>query len=238
MRYVSGSVLRSAREVRRLAPEERRQAGESLIDVLAVIHEVDVDAVGLGEIAPREGYMARQVGRWFEQYNKSGSDRSIGIEQVYKALQNVFPSDSSETVLVHGDFRLDNCIFGAKMHIAAVLDWELSTLGDPLADLGMLLAYWNDPEDSRDDVILPATAVDGFPRRAELVDRYADRSGRDLGSINVYVAFAYWKLACIVAGVYGRYKRGAMGDDGIDLGAFASQIHRLARRAEDTLQLN
>ena len=104
--------------------------------------------------------------------------------------------------------------------VIAVLDWEICTLGDPLADVGLLMVYWTDPDDASPALLGGATALEGFLRRAELLDRYAELSGRDLSGIDYYVAFGYWKLACIIEGVYARYKGGAMGDRGGDVGAF------------------
>ena len=143
-----------------------------------------------------------------------------------KAAGEISQSRSS---IVHGDYRLDNCMLGFDNHIAAVLDWEICTLGDPLADVGLLMVYWNEATDATQALVTSAaTAVPGFATRAELLERYSKTSGRDLSDIEYYVAFGYWKLACIVEGVYARYAHGAMGASASGFEAFAAQTERLA----------
>jgi aminoglycoside phosphotransferase (APT) family kinase protein len=214
MRFVDGHVVRdadTAREV--LDADGRRRAGDDIADVLAAIHSVDVDAVGLGDLGKKEGYITRQLKRWYSQFQASNelTGRPVPlIHEVHDALASRIPEQGAPGI-VHGDYRLDNCIVDDKGQIAAVLDWELCTLGDPLADLGLLLVYWTEPTDSSQALLAAPTAVDGFPSRAEVVERYAERSGRDVSAVDYYVAFGYWKLACICEGVYARYSKGAMG---------------------------
>jgi aminoglycoside phosphotransferase (APT) family kinase protein len=133
--------------------------------------------------------------------------------------------------VVHGDYRLDNCIVAPDgSRVEAVLDWELCTLGDPLADVGQLLVYWPEAGE-RSALGSAATAMPGFATRGELVARYAERTARELPQLGYYVAFAYWKLACILEGVYARYVGGAMGDDGFDTSGYPDSINWLAERA-------
>jgi aminoglycoside phosphotransferase (APT) family kinase protein len=135
--------------------------------------------------------------------------------------------------IVHGDYRLDNCMLTPEGEVAAVLDWELCTLGDPLADLGLLMVYWNDPDDTVTTLAgSGATTVPGFPRREDLRARYAATSTRDLSQLDFYIAFGYWKLACILDGVYTRYAKGAMGDDGAGWEAFGESVVRLAETSK------
>jgi aminoglycoside phosphotransferase (APT) family kinase protein len=228
-------VLRDAETAKKVLSETgRRAAGESLADVLAAIHAVDVDAVGLGDLGRREGYIARQLKRWHTQWENSKTRELPVVDDVYEQLAAHIPEQGPATI-VHGDYRLDNCIVGDDGAVRAVLDWELCTLGDPLADLGLLKVYWTDPDDERAALLTPTTALPGFPHRQELVDRYAARSGRDVGNLDYYVAFGYWKLACIVEGVYARYVGGAMGKDRQGFDGFAQQVERLAEQAAHVL---
>ena len=155
------------------------------------------------------------------------------VREVHQILSDHIPSQGPATI-VHGDYRLDNCLVDDQGAIAAVLDWEICTLGDPLADVGLLMVYWADADDDDPALATSPTVLDGFPERAELLARYAERSGRDVSGIDFYVAFGYWKLACIVEGVYARYRGGAMGDaddDAVD--AFGDQVDRLSAAAEN-----
>ncbi|MFV0317763.1 MAG: phosphotransferase family protein [Microthrixaceae bacterium] len=216
MDFVEGSIVRSTSDAEALSPDERRRAGESLVDVLADIHAVDVDAAGLGDLGRKSAYIERQLKRWNGQFDKSDSQvpGGLGLDSVSSAhdrLTEVIPEQHGAAI-VHGDYRLDNCMLGPDGSVVAVLDWEICTLGDPMADIGLLWVYWTNPGDA---AVLPQaspTALEGFVTKDELVTRYAQRSGRDCSGIDFYIAFGYWKLTCIIAGVYARYAGGAMGD--------------------------
>jgi aminoglycoside phosphotransferase (APT) family kinase protein len=237
MEFVDGTVVRDVPTAEALTAAQRRRAGESIIDTLAEIHAVDVDAVGLGDLGRREGYIERQLKRWYGQFNKSRNRDVPLVDQVHDRLLADVPEQGPATI-VHGDYRLDNCMLAADGSIAAVLDWEICTLGDPLADVGLLQVYWADPGEPTYSGLPSPTTVDGFPTKAELLDRYAAASGRDLSHVGFYTAFGYWKLACIIEGVYARYVAGAMGDRG-DPSAFdffGEQVVALARAAHDTLE--
>ncbi|MEO7555225.1 MAG: phosphotransferase family protein [Acidimicrobiales bacterium] len=234
MGYVEGTVVRDTTAARTLAEPERRQAGESIADVLADIHAVDVDAVGLGTLGKRDGYIARQLKRWYSQFQASNelTGRPVPlVHDVHEALSARIPEQRTTTI-VHGDYRLDNCIVDASGNVIAVLDWEICTLGDPMADVGLLVVYWTEIGDAAAALLGAPTAVEGFPTRAEMISRYARRSGRDVSSVDYYVAFGYWKLACIIEGVYSRYAAGAMGKaDGFEV--FDRQVTSLAVLAAD-----
>jgi aminoglycoside phosphotransferase (APT) family kinase protein len=234
MGFVEGHVLRDPTTAEVLDEDQRRTAGESLVDVLADIHAVDPDAVGLGELGRKEGYIERQLRRWHKQFLDSKTRDVPALERVFERLQADVPEQGPATI-VHGDYRLDNCLVGDDGRIAAVLDWEICTLGDPLADLGLLMVYWTDPEDESAALLTAPTALPGFLRRKDLLQRYAERSGRDLSAIDYYTAFGYWKLACIVEGVYARYRGGAMGSEASGFEAFATQVERLAAAAEEAV---
>jgi aminoglycoside phosphotransferase (APT) family kinase protein len=201
---------------------------------LAAIHAVDPDAVGLGDLGRKDGYVERQLKRWYRQFEQSKLREVPDVDRVHELLLADVPAQVG-TSIVHGDYRLDNCLVDDAGEVTAVLDWEICTLGDPLADLGLLCVYWNDPEDDSPALGVSPTTAEGFPRRAELVARYAQRSGRDVGAIDYYTAFGYWKLACILDGVYTRYATGAMGA-GTGYEHFNTQVVRLAELARETLE--
>jgi aminoglycoside phosphotransferase (APT) family kinase protein len=236
MDFVEGTVVRDVTEARELTLDQRRRAGESLIEVLVAIHDVDVDAVGLGELGRKEAYLERQLKRWHGQWEKSRTRDLPVVDDVHRRLVAAIP-EQGPAAIVHGDYRLDNCMLAADGSVAAVLDWELCTLGDPLADLGLLCVYWADPGEPTHTGLPSGTTVEGFAQKADLVQRYAELSGRDVSHIAYYTAFGYWKLACILQGVYARYTAGAMGDRGDVTGfdVFGQQVEMLADAASDTL---
>ncbi|MGH9135905.1 MAG: phosphotransferase family protein [Acidimicrobiales bacterium] len=237
MGFVDGLVVRTDVDAAAFDEAGRAQAGASLVDVLARIHAVDVDAVGLGDLGKRDGYIARQLRRWYGQFQQSNAETKRPVPRVHEVhdrLSAAIP-EQGPAAIVHGDYRLDNCLLDRNGHVQAVLDWEICTLGDPLADLGLLVVYWTEPDDGQPALPGAATVAPGFPSRKELVDAYAARSDRDLSQLDFYVAFGYWKLACILEGVFARYAGGAMGDfDGFE--AFGSQVTFLADAAADAAE--
>jgi aminoglycoside phosphotransferase (APT) family kinase protein len=231
MDFVDGLVVRDAAAAQSMSVEARRTAGTSIADTLARIHAVDPDAVGLGDLGKKEGYIARQLKRWYGQWNQSKTRELPLVDQVHDELAARTP-EQGPAAIVHGDYRLDNCMVDpATGEVIAVLDWEICTLGDPLADVGLLMVYWTEATDEHPALLTAPTAVEGFPSRKELLDRYAEASGRDLSQIEFYTAFGYWKLACIVEGVYARYVGGAMGGSASGFEGFATQVDRCAEAA-------
>jgi len=234
MDFAEGAVLRNRAEGEALDVAARKHAGDQIADVLARIHAVDVDAVGLGDLGRKEAYLERQLKRWHRQWEQSKTRELPVVDEVHAILAARQPKQGPAAI-VHGDYRLDNCLVGPDGSITAVLDWELCTLGDPLADVGLLLVYWSEPGDNGAALGDSATLLDGFPSRAELKAAYATASGRDLGEIDYYMAFGYWKLACILEGVYARYRAGVMGkSDGFE--PFAGQVEVLAQAARNTIE--
>ncbi len=233
MSLVGGVVLDSAAAAAGMAIEQRREAGEHLIDVLADLHDVNVDAVGLGDLAKRTGYVERQVRRWTMQWEKSKTRELRSIDEVARRLALDLPEQHGVSI-AHGDYRFGNCLVDTDAgRVTAVLDWELCTLGDPLADVGYLGVYWSDPGEEQARPNDPTGAV-GFPTYADLLERYARRTGRDLSNIGYYVAFSSWRLAVISEGVYARFLNGSMGDQQIDpdtLAGFKTGTERLAEEA-------
>lgn len=234
MGYVDGLVVRDAAAAEGLHRAQRAAASESIVDVLARIHAVDPDAVGLGDLGRKEGYIARQLKRWYSQWEQSKTRELPDVDAVHDGLLATIPEQGPATI-VHGDYRLDNCMVGADGRIIAVLDWEICTLGDPLADLGLLMVYWADAADDHSALPGAATVLPGFASRAEVLARYGERTGRDVSGVDFYVAFGYWKLACILEGVYARYVGGAMGSAAKDYELFAEQVAMLAAAAKAAL---
>lgn len=230
MDYVDGHIVRDAAAAERFTPDQRRRTGRSLVETLARIHAVDPDAVGLGELGRKEGYIARQLKRWYGQWEQSKTREVPDVDIAYERLLAGIP-DQGPATIVHGDYRLDNCMVDDDGQVIAVLDWEICTLGDPLADVGLLMVYWADDDDEYSALPSAATLLDGYPTRPELLDHYAEISGRDASLIDYYVAFGYWKLACILEGVYARYIGGAMGGPGGDFEMFSVQVQMLAAQA-------
>jgi aminoglycoside phosphotransferase (APT) family kinase protein len=227
MDHVQGIIARDVSAAQSMSIESRQRAGAELIDVLGSIHEVDIDAVGLGDLGRRESYVERQLSRWHRQWEATKDGENPIMEALHQRLADDVPVQGIATI-VHGDYRLDNCILNPDGTIASVLDWELCTLGDPLADVGLMLVYWSEPGDAVSVGLPQASTVEGFVSRQQLLDLYAARTGKDLSSIGYYVALGYWKLACILQGVLVRYRAGAMGTAASDDNPFASQVSALA----------
>jgi aminoglycoside phosphotransferase (APT) family kinase protein len=236
MDYVRGSVLRTRQDTAGLTESHARALSEQLADMLAAIHGVDVDAVGLAVLGRGAGYLRRQLDRWQRQWDLSVSRDVPGYPELVARLTAQLPAEG-ETTLVHGDFRLDNVLvtLDPQPRITAVVDWEMATLGDPLADLGLTLVYWTDPgEDSlATGVSTDATASPGFLSRAEFAAGYAQRTGRDVSQIGYYVAFGYFKLAVVLEGINARFLQHQTVGEGFDQDGLA--VPALVARAHEVL---
>jgi aminoglycoside phosphotransferase (APT) family kinase protein len=240
MEFVEGIVIRDKEMASALLDAPTRSTvSRSLVSTLAAIHSVDVDAVGLGDLGAREGYIARQLRRWKRQWDAQKTRDLPMVDQVHARLETLIPDQQASTI-VHGDFKIDNCLLAGPGpsfgEVIAVLDWEICTLGDPLADLGMLLAYWERP--GRPAVLWSegATQVPGFLDRPDLIRIYSEITGRDLSQLSFYIAFAYWKLACIIEGVYSRYLAGGLATaSDQQLARFKSEVETAAQCAEEVL---
>lgn len=232
MTCIEGVVLHDAAAAEPMTPEARRRFGEDVAQVLVNLHNIEPADVGLGDLGRREAYLDRQLKRWTKQWEATKTHDEPDMDTCLKML-HVRKPDQIGSAIVHGDYRPGNFMHqdGA---IAAVFDWELCTLGDPLADVGYLLNNWHQPEDVIEATAAsapPPTSIGGFPTREEMCDWYASGTGRDLSDINYYRAFSHWRLACIVQGVYKRFLMGAMGDQEMDLEAYRSGVGRMARSA-------
>ena len=235
MAFVPGVVLDSPEKGEQLPESLRTTAAENLIDVLADLHAVDIDKVGLGNLAKREGYVERQVKRWSTQWANSKTRELPAVEEVAELLAQRIPVQQG-VAIAHGDYRFGNVLTNTETGaIAAVLDWELCTLGDPLADLGYVGIYWTDPGKPITRFNDPS-GLPGFCSFDHLVERYAQRTGRDVSNISYYKAFASFRLAVISEGVYARYLHGAMGDQDVDLEPMKVGTENLAEAALHALK--
>lgn len=232
MACVPGTVVASRADGEALSRGARRALSEQLVRVLARLHAVDVDAVGLGRLGRREDYLQRQMRRWHRQFHES-TDREVPlIDELHRRLVAAAPPQRY-TGLVHGDYRPGNVLADRAGNITAVLDWELCTLGDTLADLGWLLATWVEPGEA--ELHESPTGHPGFLSRTEMAALYARETGREVSGIGFYVAFSLWRLACIYEGIYARYRGGAMGAHDLDVEAQGRRVVALAEAAAAAL---
>jgi aminoglycoside phosphotransferase (APT) family kinase protein len=220
MAEVPGVVMRTAEDTAGLTPEARSAMADALVRTLADLHSVDPASVGLADYGRPDGYCARQILRWGEQWRRSRTRELPDMDVLMNRLSDRVP-ERSDASIVHGDYRLDNTIIEPTVpsRIASVLDWELSTLGDPLADLGMMLTYWHDRGDTdraQISVAVGVTAHEGFPSSREVAERYAALTSRDLGRLPFYLALSAMKLAVILEGVHARYLGGQTVGDGYE----------------------
>ena len=220
MEKVTGTPYGRASQLEPLGPERTRAISERMVDTLAALHAVDYAAVGLGDFGRPDGYLGRQVARWKKQLVASSSRELPGMDELVEHLESNVPA-SDEATIVHGDFRLDNLLVDADDQVTAVLDWEMSTLGDPLTDVAVLLAYQQLAEvapPSRDGaaMITDAPLAPGHLSREQVLARYAERSGRDVSDIGFHLALAFFKLAVILEGIHYRHSHGQTVGAGFD----------------------
>ncbi|MFD5472396.1 phosphotransferase family protein [Streptomyces sp. NPDC127105] len=214
MEFVEGTPYRTAGQLAPLGEERTRDAVLSLVDTLVELHAVDPAEVGLAGFGRPEGFLDRQLRRWGKQLAASRDRELAGVDELHAALGRALP-DSPAPAVVHGDYRLDNVLLGPDDRITAVLDWEMSTLGDPLTDLGLLTMY-STPLGMPGSPVSTTAEAPGHPSAAELVERYAERSGRDVSAVSWYTAFAWFKLAVILEGIHYRYTLGQTVGRGFD----------------------
>jgi aminoglycoside phosphotransferase (APT) family kinase protein len=211
MDYVAGAVLRTSEDAGVLAPGQAGLLSQRFVEMLARIHGLDVESVGLAGFGKPEGYLERQLARWQRQWELSATREMPGYDDLTRRLAAGLPAVSAAAPpggLVHGDYRLDNMlvVLDDEPRISAVVDWEMSTLGDPLADLGLALVYWTNPgEQDWLALAASATTAPGFETREQLTARYARITGRDLSRIGYYMAFGCFKLAVVLEGIHARF---------------------------------
>jgi aminoglycoside phosphotransferase (APT) family kinase protein len=231
--------------VRRTEPDEfkeevglRRRVSEGMVETLAALHAVDIYSSGLVSIGKPVGFVTRQVRGWAERWDRSKTSEIPEIDAVINWLSERLPPEPDpqagrRAALIHNDFKLDNVMLDPRepSRVVAVLDWEMCTVGDPLVDLGIFLCYWaerGDPE-ARRESISPVTTEPGWMSRAEIIDLYAEKSGRDLSAIPFYETFALFKVAVVLQQIYFRYVRGQTHDERFK--DFGIRVEGLARAA-------
>ena len=215
MGFVDGVVLDKPELLRELDPAAAQRSCDLLMDTLVELHEVDAAAVGLADFGRPDGFLARQVNRWNQQWQASETRPLVELARTVERLTETLP-EASAPAIVHGDYRLTNVMFDAAIErIAAVVDWEMATLGDPLTDVGLLVVYQDLAQQG--DTIMPQMLPQrGFRTAAEMVARYAQRSPRDLERLNWYVGLGYFKLAVVAEGIHRRYLAGKTVGAGFD----------------------
>jgi aminoglycoside phosphotransferase (APT) family kinase protein len=219
MEQVAGTPYKTAAELEALGAERTRAISEGLVDTLGRLHSVDFAAVGLAEFGRPDGYLERQVRRWRKQLESSRSRDIDGIDELADRLSRSIPANGEGTI-VHGDYRLDNVLVDDADHMTAVLDWEMSTLGDPLTDVAVMLAYQQMAEASHDagvsSSVTDAPLAAGYLSRDDVLERYAAGTGRDVSDIGFHLGLAFFKLAVILEGIYFRYSQGQTLGEGFD----------------------
>jgi aminoglycoside phosphotransferase (APT) family kinase protein len=213
-------------------PDERRRTSAALIDTLATLHDLDLESNGLSHLGKPLGFVERQVRGWTERWQRSQTDELPEMHALSGWLQRHLPPPPDPPAVVHGDFKLDNVMLDAADvgRLVAVFDWEMSALGDPLVDLGILLAYWAHTNRYQEkDALVSVTDRPGWFTRDEVIERYAANSRRDLSGLPFYEAFALFKVAVVIQQIYFRYKRGQTDD--ARFAHFGERVMHLARQA-------
>ena len=231
MSFAEGRILRTAADAADMDKAQCQVAAESLVAVQAAMHQLDLEKAGLADLGKHEGYVERQLHRWRKQAEASAEHELPLLAEVQSRLLEKNPGPQAPPGLVHGDYRFDNTVLGADFCIAAVLDWELCTIGDPVADFYWSLMYWRQPEDEIGFLPDAPTCAPGFMKRATVAAIYRRQTGFDLSAADFFTAFGYWKMACIVQGVYTRLRKGAGG--GMQVGRLEDVARMVERYLEE-----
>jgi aminoglycoside phosphotransferase (APT) family kinase protein len=211
MSFVEGRILRDRASVADMTSAEADIATDSLIEAQIAFHTVDLDAIGLSNLARHDDYVGRQLTRWQRQVEQDHNRPLPLLTELHDRLVAAKPPETARPGLAHGDYRFDNTVLDEKFQVCAILDWELCTIGNPIADFAWSLEYWAGAGDSLTFLADPPTAAEIFVDRDEVARRYAQRSGLDLSDLPYYRVFSWWRMSCIVEGSYGRSLRGSRG---------------------------
>ena len=231
MSFVDGHILRDRASCAGMTAHDADVATDSLIDVQVAMHTIDVDAVGLGDLAKRDDYVGRQLKRWRDQVERANIRELPLMVELHERMARAKPREVAPPALAHGDYRFDNTVMNDDYKIAAVLDWELCTIGNPVADFAWSMLYWTDPGATMFVLSDPPTLEPIFCRSDEVIRRYQQRSGFDLSDLPYYRVFSWWKQACIVEGAYARRLAGATGGM-----TSTGNVHDIATRVDRMLE--
>lgn len=234
MTFVNGQICASSADSGSLGMSARRQVGPAMVEALVRIHQVDLEAIGLSGLTRAGTYVNRQLRRWLGQLSASDRARHSLLEAVADKLRRLEPVPESHG-LIHGDFKMGNCVLDEFGSIEAVLDWELASVGDPIADLGWLVASWSGQGETTPRIVTPPTRREGFQQSEDLVERYMTLTDRDASSIAYYVALAHWRWACIDVGIHHRFSAGSMLGQHIDPDVVDAEIDDRLETAYDLL---
>jgi len=227
MSEVDGRAMYTAEDVDEwLSFDARAKVGSALMSTLAALHQLDPTDIGLDQLARHDGYVSRQLKTWYGSWQASQEAAQYDDPRIHRLHDHLIERipDQGPARMVHGDYGLHNCMVNPNGSMAAVLDWEIATLGDPMADFAYALNGWSDPGDTIRVSHEAATTAPGFQRRSELAELYASITGRSMAKLDYYRAFNYFKTACILHGVYARYRQGKKSSDGIDLDAMRERM--------------
>ena len=232
MERVVGEVIQTEKQTSALGTDRARMISENVIDTLVALHACEPDQIGLSDFGRIEGFLERQVSRWSKQLEGSRSRDISGIDELLKKLFSRIPTTKRNSI-VHGDFRLDNCIINANDEVAAVVDWEMATLGDSFTDLGLFVVYWDGLSQIVGNPVANGIKPEyGFPTAADLLQRYATKSESELSQIEWYIAFGYFKLAVILEGIYLRFSQGqTVGSGFAEIGPLVEPLVSCGHRA-------
>ena len=226
MDKLDGLTLRSAQDTGRLTPEQRASIADSMIDILVALHEIDPADVGLADWGRPDGYLERQLRRWKQQWEKSETTPRPEVDELLTRLSRSLPT-SGLPGIVHGDFKIDNLMVDREdpTKILGLLDWEMSTLGNTLTDVGILCSFWDHEGEFHNPITAGATALAGFPSREEMVRRYSAARGIDVADLDWYLVFADFKIAVILEGIHARHLQGhTAGEDFADVGDMVAPL--------------
>jgi aminoglycoside phosphotransferase (APT) family kinase protein len=230
MRYVQGMILRTTSMAEAVGPEAAATVGRNFFEALAVIHTTPPESAGLESLSRPDGYVERQLRRWHEQYRQTAGDDAVVLEaEVHGRLATRIPADVSPGTLhlVHGDYHIDNAVFGPDLSVEAIFDWELAALGHPIADLAWALLFWAEPGDPDPFLREPASIAPGFPTRVQAVAAYQRRCGYDVSALPYFEGLAAWRMACLLSGTRHRARQGAGGGLQARGGAPTDQLARI-----------
>lgn len=210
MEYIDGLTIATVEDANPLSDGIKKKISQDYILTISELHNIDVNNSGLSELGKHEDYIERQLNRWLNQWSNQKTRAIEDLDKSTKILFDTIPKQQ-KTSIVHGDYRLDNVKIGKNGEVLAVLDWELCTLGDPLADLGTIIASWVSKNELKSPFVYSPNKSGGFIERSKLLEIYEEKTNLDLKNIEFYTRFSYWKHALIMEGVFYRYSSGAYG---------------------------